>query len=138
MSNKALIIIVAVVLVLFLAFPVVMTFGRAAMPAKKVAIPDLPPLLNADNLPGTMWVVEPQPGIKVNITLNAGGQAVAIATNPIVKKLAGTDMLAGSWSVNGPTLTVSTEFKGKKYTTDLVIAGDKIYAKEGLPIIRVK
>ena len=139
-GNKKIWIGAAVALVVFLALPIGLQAARMAGPAPTVAMPAVlePPLLNADNLPGTVWEVEPQKGIKVVVTMNAGGAAVAVATNPLVRQLAGTDTVTGSWSVSGPKLKVSTTFRGKNYTTDLTISGDKLYAPNGIPVVRIR
>lgn len=139
-GNKKIWIGAAVALVVFLGLPIGLQAARMAGPAPTVAMPAVlePPLLNADNLPGTVWEVEPQKGIKVVVTMNAGGAAVAVATNPLVRQLAGTDTVTGSWSVSGPKLKVSTTFRGKNYTTDLTISGDKLYAPNGIPVVRIR
>lgn len=91
-GNKKVWIGAAVALVVFLGLPIGLQAGRMAGPAPKVEMPKVldPPLLNADNLPGTVWEVEPQKGIKVVVTMNAGGSAVAVATNPLVRQLVGS------------------------------------------------
>lgn len=139
-GNKKIWIGAALALVVFLALPIGLQAARMTGPAPKVAMPTVlePPLLNADNLPGTVWEVEPQKGIKVVVTMNAGGSAVAVATNPLVRQLVGTDTMAGSWSVSGPKLKVSTTFRGKNYATDLTISGDKLYAPNGIPVVRIR
>lgn len=139
-GNKKIWIGAAVALGVFLALPIGLQAARMAGPAPKVAMPAVlePPLLNADNLPGTVWEVEPQKGIKVVVTLNAGGSAVAVATNPLVRQIVGTDTMAGSWSVSGAKLMVSTTFQGKNYATDLTISGDKLYAPNGIPVVRIR
>lgn len=139
-GNKKIWIGAAVALVVFLGLPIGLQAGRMAGPAPKVEMPKVldPPLLNADNLPGTVWEVEPQKGIKVVVTLNAGGTAVAVATNPLVRQFAGTDTLPGSWSVSGAKLNVRTVFKGKNYASDLTISGDKLYAPNGIPVVRIR
>lgn len=139
-GNKKIWIGAAVALVVFLGLPIGLQAARMAGPAPTVAMPAVlePPLLNADNLPGTVWEVEPQKGIKVVVTMNAGGSAVAVATNPLVRQLVGTDTMAGSWSVSGPKLKVSTTFRGKNYATDLTISGDKLYAPNGIPVVRIR
>ena len=139
-GNKKIWIGAAVALVVFLALPIGLQAARMAGPAPTVAMPAVlePPLLNADNLPGTVWEVEPQKGIKVVVTMNAGGAAVAVATNPLVRQLAGTDTLPGSWSVSGAKLNVSTVFKGKSYASALTISGDKLYAPNGIPVVRIR
>jgi hypothetical protein len=130
----------AVALVVFLGFPIGLQVARMTGPAPKVEMPKVlePPLLNADNLPGTVWEVEPQKGIKVVVTMNAGGAAVAVATNPLVRQLVGTDTMTGSWSVSGPKLKVSTTYQGKNYATDLTISGTKLYAPNGIPVVRIR
>jgi len=129
-----------VALVVFLGFPVGMQVARMAGPAPKVDMPTVlePPLLNADNLPGTVWEVEPQKGIKVVVTMNAGGTAVAVATNPLVRQIVGTDTMTGSWSVSGAKLNVSAMFQGKNYGEALTISGDKLYAPNGIPVVRLR
>ena len=110
---------------------------KAAAKPEKPKPPDIPPLLNEGNLTGSVWEVEPKPGIKIKVTLNPGGQAVAMTDNPLVKQLAGTSTLPGTWRVSGAKLHVATKFQGKDIATDLVIAGDKIYA-DGVPIPRLR
>ncbi len=146
METKTLAIIVAVVLVL-LALPLLLKAvapgggTESAAPAEGGAapvIPSDPPLLNASNLPGSVWEVEVQKGIKIQVTINPGGQAVAYTDNFLVKQMAGTDTLAGSWSVEGNKLKVAAHFQGKDYGTDLIISGDKVYNKDGTQITRVR
>lgn len=105
--------------------------------AGKPTPPDIAPLLDEASLTGSVWEVEPKPGVKIQVTLNAGGQAVAKTDSFLVKQFAGTDTLTGTWKVDGAKLHVATNFKGKDVETDLVIAGDKIYA-EGKPIPRIR
>lgn len=130
----------AVALVVFLGFPIGVQVARMAGPAPTAEMPAVlePPLLNAANLPGSVWEVEPQRGIKVVVTMNAGGTAVAVATNPLVRQYVGTDTLPGSWSVDGANLTVSTTFQGKSYTENLTISGNKLYAPNGIPVVRLR
>lgn len=140
--NTKVLIAVAVLLVVLLLLPVAVTAARAAglLPdtRQKVAIPNLPPELDTRTLENTIWEIEPQRGIRVQVTLKPGGEAIAWSGNPLVKQLAGTDMLSGTWRVEGNKLIVGTVFRGKTYQTDLVIAGKGIYAREGIPINRIR
>jgi len=140
--DKKLLIVLVVALVVILLLPVAVTVARASglLPdtRQKVAIPNLPPELDAKSLENTVWEIEPQRGIRVQVTLKPGGEAVAWSGNPLVKQLAGTDMLSGTWRVEGNKLIVGTVFRGKTYQTDLVIAGKGIYAREGIPINRIR
>lgn len=135
-----------VAVVFFLVFPILPALLQMASIASApdvVADPNapkpgsLPPLLNEGNLPGTMWEVEPKKGVKIQVTLNAGGQALAHTDNKLVQQFAGTDTLPGTWSVNGAKLSVATTFKDKEYKTDLDIIGDKVY-KDGIEIKRLQ
>ena len=140
--NTKVLIAVAVLLVVLLLLPVAVTAARAAglLPdtRQKVAIPNLPPELDTRILENTIWEIEPQRGIRVQVTLKPGGEAIAWSGNPLVKQLAGTDTLSGTWRVEGNKLIVGTVFRGKTYQTDLVIAGKGIYAREGIPINRIR
>jgi hypothetical protein len=138
--NKQLLIGFGVVLAIGLVFPIVAAtlkqYRMATAPAPQAApgAPkpacdpgSTPPLLTEANMIGSVWEVEPQKGIKVQVTLNPGGQAVAHSDNMLVKMMAGTDTLSGSWSVSGTKMHVSTNFQGKDVATDLNIVGDKVY-----------
>ncbi len=139
MDKKPLLIGGAVIIV-FLALPIVMQAVQMAGPPPTVEKPATldPPLLNAQNLPGSVWEVEPRKGVKVSVTLNAGGTATAFTSNPLVKQFAGTDTLSGSWSVDGAALNVSTNFQGKDVSTKLTISGDKVFADGGIPVVRLR
>ncbi len=140
--DKKVIIAVAVVLAVIFLLPVFVNIARITGliggSPKKVEIPNLPPELDARSLENSVWEIEPQRGIRVQVTLKPGGEAVAWSGNPLVKQLAGTNMLSGTWRVEGNKLIVGTNFRGKTYQTDLVIAGKGIYAKEGIPINRIR
>jgi hypothetical protein len=113
--------------------------GKAV--TKKVALPEKldPPLLNKENLTGTKWEVTVQ-GFKVNVALEPDGKATASSDNMLVRQIAksqlGSETISGSWDVDGAKLSVKTKVKDKEHSTDLVISGDKIYSKEGVPIVR--
>ncbi|HPO13556.1 MAG TPA: hypothetical protein PLI09_08940 [Candidatus Hydrogenedentes bacterium] len=136
-------IVVLVVLVVFPVLPQLLQMVSLATSGEMPVDPNAPkpgsapPLLNEGNLVGTVWEVEPRKNIKIKVTLNAGGDAVATTDNELVKKLAGTDTLAGKWSVNGAKLNVSTFFQGKDIKTDLDIIGDRVF-KDGREIVRIQ
>ncbi len=138
--DKKPLLIGGAVIVVFLVLPIVMQAVQMAGPPPAVAAPTTlePPLLNAQNLVGSMWEVEPRKGVKVSVTLNSGGTATAFTANPLVKQLAGTDTLSGTWSVDGAALNVSTHFQGKDLSTKLTISGDKVYADGGIPVVRLR
>jgi len=100
------------------------------------AVPNEPPLLNNDNLLGSVWEAKIS-GFPIQITLNPGGQAVAFSDSPIVKSMAGTDTLTGTWSVSGNKLSVAVDIKGKSQKIDLHISGMDIYY-ENKPIKRIR
>jgi hypothetical protein len=142
-ENKfVVVVIVLVVIVLTLPVwaPLVSQGSTQATPntgqSDKPKPPDIPPSLDEASLTGTVWEVEPKPGIKIKVTLNPGGQVVATTDSFLVKQYAGTDTLTGTWQVSGAKLHVATQFKGKDVATDLVIAGDKLYA-DGVPVPRI-
>jgi len=145
-ENKfVVVVIVLVVIVLTLPMwaPLLIQGNTPAAPnaantgqSGKPKPPDIPPSLDEASLTGTVWEVEPKPGIKIKVALNPGGQVVATTDSFLVKQYAGTDTLTGTWQVNGAKLHVATQFKGKDVETNLVIAGDKLYA-DGVPIPRI-
>ena len=139
-NHKILIGVVVALFIIILGAPVAMQFtsGGGKKNQKKVEIPNIPPALDAASLTNSIWEIEPQRGIKVQVTFLPNGEAKAFTANILVKKMAGTDTLPGKRSVQGAKFHVSTNFKGKDYQTDLVIAGTNIYAKEGLPIARIR
>ena len=113
---------------------------RAAASTQAPAAANLPagpkaaPLLNAQNLTGSVWNVKtPEMPIAVQITLNGGGQAVAKVPplfSAIAIKQIGTDTLTGTWSVQGDKLIAKVEFQGKGYEVACDIIGDKIYYQD--------
>ncbi len=100
------------------------------------AVGSVPPALNASNLSGTVWEVKVQ-GFPIQVTLNAGGSAVAHTDSFIVKKMAGTDTLHGNWSVNGAKVTATIQIKDKTESINIDIIGDKLYY-DGQEIKRIR
>ncbi len=149
-SNKILIGFVVLV-VAFLAFPIVASKMRAQNPAystpaasngtaqpgagdPKNIYPELnqPPLLNEGNLVGSEWQV-PVEQYKVKVTLAAGG--IAYATHPMAKAMTGMDYLEGHWRVQNDRIHVNANLGGNEYNIELRISGSKIYFmdKKGKP-----
>jgi len=147
-SNKVLIGFVVLV-VAFLAFPIVASKMRGQAPAtsagagavsqtvpgdSKNAYPELnqPPLLNEGNLIGSEWQVQVEQ-YKVKVTLAAGN--IAYATHPMAKAMTGMDYLEGRWRVQGDRVFVNTSLGGNEYSTELRISGSKLYGfdKKGKP-----
>ena len=150
--NVKLLVGFGVVLVVLLVLPVVVNVARmsgamssgSASPAASSqssgpAPRSVPPQLNAGNLVGSVWQVEPKPGIFINVTMNGGGQAVAHTDNVMVKMMAGTDTLSGTWAVSGDgySVNVSTNVKNDTFKTSLDIIGSEIY-HEGKKIQRLQ
>lgn len=147
-SNKLLIGFVVVV-VAFLAFPIVANKMKAqnaatssssggasqsALTDPKAAYPELnqPPLLNEANLVGTEWQVQIEQ-YKVKVTLAAGG--VAYATHPMAKALTGLDYVEGHWRLQYDKIQVNASLGGNEREIELRIAGSKVYSldKKGKP-----
>lgn len=134
--NKTVLIVFAVLLAAFLLLPIVAQVIRSTGGGGELGGPPPPgakaaPLLDATNLVGSVWNVKtPEMPIAVQISLNAGGQAVATVPPlfaPIARQKLGTDTLTGTWSVAGDKLNARVEFQGKAYDVACDINGDKIY-----------
>lgn len=143
MNMKLLVGAIVVIVVIIVAVPLVGKLMAAQKggeaPTKEgdaAAVPSEPPLLNSDNLLGSVWEVKVS-GFPIQITLNPGGQAVAFSDNAIVKQMAGTDTLTGTWSVAGDKLSVSVDLKGKSQKVNLHISGMDVYY-ENKPVKRIK
>lgn len=134
--NKKVLIIFGVLLGVFFLLPIVLQVvrsvgGGGGMGGPPPAGAKAAPLLNAQNLTGSVWNVKTaEMPIAVQITLNGGGQAVAKVPplfSAIAIKQIGTDTLTGTWSVQGDKLIAKVEFQGKGYEVACDIIGDKIY-----------
>ncbi len=151
MDSNRLLIGFVVLVVAFLAFPIVVnkmkvqnaastpaaaTAGTAtaAAASAQATYPELkePPLLNEQNLVGTVWQVQVEQ-YRVKITCAAGG--VAYATHPMAKALTGMDYIEGRWRIQYDKLFVNTSLGGNEMAMELRIAGSKLYsiAKNGKP-----
>jgi len=149
-SNRVLIGFVMVV-VAFLAFPIVANKMRAqnggavlpvssgtstpvTAPDPEAAYPELkePPLLNEQNLVGTEWQVQVEQ-YKVKVTVAPNG--VAYATHPMAKALTGMDYVEGRWRVQQGKLFVNASMGGNDLSIELRIAGAKLFTidKRGKP-----
>ncbi|MBI2432658.1 MAG: hypothetical protein HYV26_07300 [Candidatus Hydrogenedentes bacterium] len=128
--NKGAIIAVAVVVVAVLSLPLLASLKKgtssgsppaegSAPAAASPAAPAAPPLLNVQNLVGTVWSVK---GFQA--TFGPGGQ-LSVAGTPL-----GT--VSGTWAVSGATVTVSA--LGQTYT--LQVSGNQLLA-DGQPIQRI-
>ena len=144
MNSNIFVIVFVVLLVAFLAFPIVMKQlkgANTAAPAKvstqgvpagtsaESAVhkyPELnePPLLNEGNLVGTEWQVIAQ-NYKIKITLGPGG--VCYASHPMAKALTGMDYVEGRWNVQGDKLHASASVAGYSADVALTISGMKLF-----------
>ncbi len=88
-----------------------------------------PPYWNNSNFAGTRWEVRIR-NIPVQVQFNAGGQAIAHTDNAMVKMMAGTDTLPGTWNIDGSTLTLTASFQGKDMKTTATISGRQIFSTE--------
>jgi hypothetical protein len=149
MDNNKVLIGFVVVLVAFLAFPVVMkqlrggtgpvaasgpaaagtaTQGTTATPlrTKKSDSPEYnqAPLLNEGNLTGTGWQVFIQ-GYNVKLSFGPGG--TAYVTHPMTKALTGREYIEGRWRVDGKTIYVDFVVGPQEVHEQVRISGDKLY-----------
>lgn len=123
--NKGILIGAGVVLAIFLLLPLAAQLkkqgtaagGAESTPAAAGAL--APPAWNADNLPGTAWVVS-----GVTVQIQSGGTASAMT--PI-------GQVSGTWTVNGSNLTVSAMGR----TINAQISGDQILV-DGEPAQRAQ
>lgn len=114
-------------------------------PAERVVeakpAPPAEPLLDESSLAGTAWSVKTKDiPVPVTINLNAGGQAVATippALSALARQMLGTDIITGTWSVQGPKLIASVMLQGKEISIACDIVGDKLMY-EGAEIQRVR
>jgi hypothetical protein len=148
MDNNKLLIGFVVVLVGFLAFPVVAkkmqqsksapapgaapaaSAGGAlpAPPAQKYPELEQPPLLNESNLTGTTWALESS-GYRMKVTLAPGG--VLYLTHPMAKALTGLDYIEGRWRVEYNKVFVDATAGGNSVSRELRIGGNKLYSLIG-------
>ncbi len=147
-SNRVLIGFV-IVLVAFLAFPVVVKQvrgGTAPAPAGAPAAAgaatqgptpskgktsqsskpeyNQPPILNEASLTGTSWQVLIQ-GYTVKLSFGPGG--TAYVTHPMTKALTGQDYIEGRWRVEGNTVYVDFAVGAQEVHQMIRISGDKLY-----------
>ena len=97
----------------------------APAPPPAVAIPGAPAFLDATNLVNTTWLINVDKIGPVTVYLQPGGVATAAA--------AGLPQIAGTWTVNGTTLSVSAMGK----TLSAQIVGDQLLA-DGKPVQRIR
>lgn len=95
--------------------------------------PAAAPALTADALANTRWSLKIQ-GIPVTVAFLPGGKATATA--PILKAVAGSETVEGTWAINGATLTLTAMAKGESQTGTFQISGDQILV-DGQPAQRL-
>ncbi len=149
MDNK-LLIGFAVFLAAFLLFPFVMQTLRedstTAAPTPenqqedsvrdpyRSNIPDIPPLLNAQNLVGTEWQFTVE-GYTIKVTIADNG--VCYATHPLMRSLMGIDYFEGRWRIDGDRVYVEARFGDQHFEENLYIAGNNLYTRRGEQIRRL-
>jgi hypothetical protein len=146
-SNKVLIGFV-VLIVGFLAFPIVVNKVKAsgvpsaattATAPSATAVPSAPatasdpkysepPLLNEQNLIGSNWQFFFQ-NYKVKLTFAANG--VGYATHPMAKALTGLDYIEGRWYVQGSKLFLKANAGGNEIDQEFLISGGRIFQVKG-------
>jgi hypothetical protein len=142
--DKKVIIAIVVIAVAALAIPLLskVASNQPAAPAGKAATdkaaptaaaPTAAPALNADTLANTKWSLKIK-GIPVTVSFMAGGKATASA--PILKALAGSETVEGTWTVEGANLTLTAMAKGQAQTGKFQISGDQILV-DGQPAQRL-
>jgi hypothetical protein len=93
-----------------------------------------PPLLNAGNLANSKWQMTLQ-GFPVTVSLMPGG--VLIAESPIIQQMTQQPSVQGTWSVSGPTLTVSASAMGQSIKESAQISGNTLLV-QGKPVQRLQ
>lgn len=134
----------AVFLGLFLSFPFVAQLLRAddaketksaveAAPKPASNLPDVPPLLNAQNMIGTEWRLEwEQYTLKVTIAPNG----VCYVTHPLMRSLTGMDYIEGRWGVTYDKAFIEGYLGTNHFRYDLTICGHTIYDIDGIAVQR--
>ncbi len=146
MDNNRLLIGFVVVLIAFLAFPIIVNkmktarqgaaSGAAAAtsgavpapPPKKFPELDQPPLLNETNLTGTSWALVSS-NYRMKVTLAPSG--VLYITHPMAKALTGMDYIEGKWRVEYNKVFVQASAGGNDVSRELRIGGNKLYDIKG-------
>jgi cytoskeletal protein RodZ len=101
----------------------------AAAPA-----PTLPPALDANSLTNTQWSIKVD---KISLTVTFLPNGVLQAQSPMLKIVAGTDTVGGTWTVDGANLNITATAGDKSVSETGIISGDQIIIK-GSPAKRLR
>jgi hypothetical protein len=149
MDNNKVLIGFVVLLVGFLAFPIVAkqlrggtapvavggtsaagTLPQEGAPSQrktsKAQLPEynLPPTMNEANLTGSNWQVFIQ-GYNVKLSFGPGG--TAYVTHPMTKALTGREYIEGRWRVEANTIYVDFIVGPQEVHEKIRISGDKLF-----------
>ncbi len=92
------------------------------------------PYWNSGNLAGTSWNIKVS-GIPAALTLNAGGAAVLKSDSPMIKAIAPSGQLQGTWAVEGNKLNITAEVPGRgPQKISATISGKQFLDDKGQPM----
>lgn len=144
--NKTVVIVIVVIAVVVIGLPLggklmqssnsseAAPEGSAAVAGSEATAEVKPPALDANSLANTVWSMKVDKAT-LTVTLQPGG--TLIAQSPMLKIIAGTDTVSGTWSVSGSNLTITAVAGGKSVSETAVISGDQILIK-GNPAKRIQ
>lgn len=136
--NKSVIIAIVVIAALVVGVPligkVMQSSSGSSSSGSEAPVPTAPPGLDATSLTNTQWSVKME-GRAINVTFLPNG--VLQAQSPLLKLVAGTDTVSGTWAVNGADLDITAAVGDKTVSEKLTISGDQILVK-GSPAQRLK
>ena len=104
----------------------------AAADAPKAA--SAAPYWNSGNLAGTNWNVKVS-GISAVLTMNAGGTSTLKSDSPILKAIAPSGQLQGTWAVEGNKLKITADVPGRgPQKISATISGQQFLDDKGQPM----
>ena len=92
------------------------------------------PYWNSGNLAGTAWNVKLS-GISAVLTMNPGGTATLKSDSPILKAMAPSGQLQGTWAIEGNKLNITADVPGRgAQKISATISGQQFLDDKGKPM----
>ena len=142
--NKNVVIVLVLVVGVLVAVPLLSKLAQkspqGAATNQPGAAADAPkaasdaPYWNSGNLAGTAWNIKVS-GIPAVLTMNPGGTATLKSDSPVLKAMAPSGQLQGTWAVEGNKLNITADVPGRgPQKISATISGQQFLDDKGQPM----
>jgi hypothetical protein len=135
--NKNVVIVLVLVVGVLVAVPLLSKLSQQSPQGAATNQPGAAaeaPYWNSGNLAGTAWNVKLS-GISAVLTMNPGGTATLKSDSPILKAMAPSGQLQGTWVIEGNKLNITADVPGRgAQKISATISGQQFLDDKGKPM----